>query len=142
MYDTPPVSVSFLAGIQLVASVRVLWTRKLEVFSSVAFLLRCKLVQQTISKNVSLAFGINLCIFFAIFPKYGKSRSKTDLFKKSEANDICIIPQAWRKTVKGRVMSNVSMTLYWWIQQHFPYELVKNEDEWDAIGGDVYERPE
>jgi len=83
-----------------------------------------------------------LCIFFAIFPKYGKSRSKTDLFKKSEANDICIIPQAWRKTVKGRVMSNVSMTLYWWIQQHFPYELVKNEDEWDAIGGDVYERPE
>ncbi|EDW51667.1 GM15168 [Drosophila sechellia] len=49
---------------------------------------------------------------------------------------------AWRKTVKGRVMSNVSMTLYWWIQQHFPYELVKDEDEWDAIGGDVFEKPE
>ncbi|XP_043651142.1 uncharacterized protein LOC122618629 [Drosophila teissieri] len=47
--------------------------------------------------------------------------------------------EAWRKTVKGRVMSNVSMTLYWWIQQHFPYELVRDEAEWDAIGGDVYE---
>ncbi|KMY90149.1 uncharacterized protein Dsimw501_GD23918, isoform B [Drosophila simulans] len=51
-------------------------------------------------------------------------------------------PPAWRKTVKGRVMSNVSMTLYWWIQPHFPYELVKDEDEWDAIGGDVFEKPE
>ncbi|XP_026835093.1 uncharacterized protein LOC113564124 [Drosophila erecta] len=47
--------------------------------------------------------------------------------------------EAWRKTVKGRVMSNVSMTLYWWFQQHFPYELVKDEAEWDAIGGDVLE---
>ncbi|XP_039483533.1 uncharacterized protein LOC120446574 [Drosophila santomea] len=47
--------------------------------------------------------------------------------------------EAWRKTVKGRVMSNVSMTLYWWIQQHFSYELVRDEAEWDAIGGDVYE---
>ncbi|XP_033158485.1 uncharacterized protein LOC117139910 [Drosophila mauritiana] len=50
--------------------------------------------------------------------------------------------EAWRKTVKGRVMSNVSMTLYWWIQPHFPFELVKDEDEWDAIGGDVFEKPD
>ncbi|XP_052854568.1 uncharacterized protein LOC128263521 [Drosophila gunungcola] len=43
---------------------------------------------------------------------------------------------ARKKTVKKRIMSNVSMALYWFIHEYLPFEIVKDDVEWETIAGD------
>nr|XP_036668829.1 uncharacterized protein LOC118876831 [Drosophila suzukii] len=40
-----------------------------------------------------------------------------------------------KHTVKARIMSNISMTLYWLFQNYLPFEIIKDEHEWDEIIG-------
>ncbi|XP_050740834.1 uncharacterized protein LOC127010625 [Drosophila biarmipes] len=43
--------------------------------------------------------------------------------------------QRQRQTVKARLMSNISMSLYWLFQGFIPFDIIKNEKEWDEIIG-------
>jgi len=43
--------------------------------------------------------------------------------------------QKRKHTVKARIMSNISMTLYWLFQNYLPFEIIKDEHEWDEIIG-------
>ncbi|XP_017047967.1 uncharacterized protein LOC108092747 [Drosophila ficusphila] len=48
---------------------------------------------------------------------------------------ICESGKRRQNTVKTRVMSNVSLALYWVISWFTPYEIVEDEKDWDIIDG-------